>query len=282
MSVIDLSQLPAPGVVQVLDFEMVLRDLKDKVLASLPELSDVIDLESEPVNKVLQVIAYEHVNMQARINDAARACMLAYAQGNDLDHLSALLGVERLPGEEDNRLRYRAQMALEGETVAGSYASYKFHALSASAQVKDASVDSPQPGTVRVTILGAENDGNPSPEVLDQVNAALSAEDVRPLSDTVLVSAALIVPYEIRATLHVYPGPAAQPLLQVAEQALHAYVKEHQQLGHDITLSGIYACLHQPGVQRVESIAPAADIVITPVQAPYCAAAVINLGDVSV
>lgn len=282
MNVIDLSQLPAPNVVLPLDFEAVLRTLKGQVLATLPQLADVIDLESEPVNKVLQVIAYQHVNMQARINDAARACMLAYAQDNDLNHLSALLGVERLPNEKDSRLRYRAQMALEGETVAGSFASYKFHALSASAQVKDASVDSPQPGTVRVTVLSAENDGSSSPALLQQVNAALSAEDVRPLSDTVQVCPAQIVSYEIHATLHVYPGPAAQPLLQVAEQALQAYITAHQQLGHDITLSGIYACLHQPGVQRVELTAPAADIVVSPTQAAYCASAVISLGGVSV
>lgn len=98
----------------------------------------MLALESEPINKVLQIVAYENVNMQARINDAARACMLAYAAGPDLDHLAALLAVQRLDGESDERLRRRAQMALEGTTVAGSAASYVFHALSSSVQVKDA------------------------------------------------------------------------------------------------------------------------------------------------
>lgn len=282
MSEIDLSQLPAPNIVMPLDFEAVLADLKAQVLADLPELKDVIDLESEPVNKVLQVIAYQRVNMQARINDAARACMLAYATGSDLDHLAALLAVQRLDGEADERLRRRAQMALEGETVAGSAASYVFHALSSSARVKDASIDSPTPGTVRITVLSTEGNGTPDDALLAQVQAALSAEDVRPLSDTVQVAAAAIVPFEVRAALNVYPGPAAGPLLQAAQEALAAYVTEHKRLGHDITLSGLYACLHQPGVQRVVLESPTADIVIAPNEAAHCTAETITLGVVSV
>lgn len=279
---IDLAKLPAPAVVAALDFETVLAELHAQVLQSLPELAPVIALESEPVNKVLQVIAYERVNMQARINDAAHACMLAYARGADLDHLAALLSVERLEGEADERLRRRAQMALEGETVAGSAASYVFHALGAATQVKDAAADSPVPGTVRVTVLSTEGDGSPGEALTAQVLAALSAEDVRPLSDTVQVAAATIVPFEVRAVLNVYPGPAAGPLLVAAQQALAAYVAEHKQLGHDITLSGLYACLHQPGVQRVELASPAADIVIAPHQAAHCTAMHIELGTVNV
>ena len=282
MTTIDLAKLPAPAVVTALDFETVLTELHALVLQSLPELADVITLESEPVNKVLQVIAYERVNMQARINDAAHACMLAYARGADLDNLAALLGVDRLDGEMDERLRRRAQMALEGETVAGSAASYVFHALGAATQVKDAAVDSPVPGTVRVTVLSTDDDGSPSDTLIAEVLAALSAEDVRPLSDTVQVTAATIVPFEVRAVLNVYPGPAAGPLLNAAQKALAAYVAEHKQLGHDITLSGLYACLHQPGVQRVELTSPGADIVIAHHQAAHCTATHIELGTVNV
>ena len=79
MSSIDLSQLPAPNVVQPLDFEAELARLQALVLAGLPELAEVLALESEPINKVLQIVAYENVNMQARINDAARACILFMA-----------------------------------------------------------------------------------------------------------------------------------------------------------------------------------------------------------
>lgn len=282
MSTIDLGKLPAPQVVEPLDFEAELASMQARVVELLPEMAAVITLESEPANKLLQVFAYQKVLMQARVNDAAHACMLAYASGADLDHLAALLAVERLDGEADARLRNRAQMALEGETVAGSVGSYIFHALSASAQVKDAAVDSPTPGTVRVTILANSGDGAPSAQLIATVQAALSAQDVRPLSDLVHVEAAQIVPFSVNAVLDIYPGPAGAPLLAAAQAALDAYLTDHARLGYDITLSGLYAALHQPGVQRVRLASPAADIPISANQAAHCTAINLSIGVVDV
>ena len=274
---IDLSQLPSPLVVQPLDFEAVLSELKALVLADLPELADVIHLESEPVHKVLQVIAYERVHMQSRINDSAKACMLAYAEASDLDHLAALLDVQRLEGENDTRLRRRAQMALEGASVAGPGGSYVFHALGADPCVLDAAVHSPVPGTVCITVLSTQNDGTASPELLAVVQRALSADDVRPLSDTVTVQSAEVIDYEVRATLHVYPGPAAEPLLTAASTALNTYLAEQFRLGGEIARSGLDACLHQPGVRRVELHSQDA-VTATAAQAPRCTAVHLALG----
>lgn len=275
---IDLSKLPPPAVVQTLDFESELSRLKAFVLSVLPDLGDVLELESEPINKVLQLVAYEHVAMQARINDAAKATMLAYANKEDLDHKAADLGVERLPGETDERLRRRAQMALEGVTVAGTEGSYKFHALSAHPDVKDVGIDSPEGGTVRVTVLSAKGDGTPSPALLEAVRQALNAQDVRPLTDTVVTQAAQVLNYQVRATIVTYPGPAAATVLAAARAALDAYLQERKQLGHDITRSGIYACLHQPGVQNVQLHAPAADLVVQAHQSPHCNSVELMLG----
>ncbi len=278
MSMIDLSLLPAPDVVRPLDFESELQRLKNLVLAALPDLADVLELESEPVTKVLQLMAYEHVTMQARINDSAKAVMLAYATGSDLDHCVADLGVERLESESDERLRRRAQMALEGISVAGPEGAYKFHAMSSHPHVKDAGVDSPSPGVVRVTLLSTEGDGTPTPELLAAVAQALNAQDVRPLTDTVITQAAQVLTYPVRATLVTYPGPAASSVLQAARAALQAYVQERQQLGHDITRSAIFACLHQPGVQNVQLHAPAQDLIVQPHQSPHCISIELSLG----
>lgn len=278
MNEIDLSQLPAPNVVQPLNFEAELLRLKNLVLAQLPDLADALALESEPVTKVLQLLAYEHVSMQSRVNDAARACMLAYALDEDLDHMTSNVGVRRLPDEPDVDLRRRAQLAIEGFTVAGSYGSYRFHALGAHADVRDAGVDSPVPGDVRVTVLSRMGDGTAPMALLNAVNAALSADDVRPLTDTVYVQSAQIVPYEVQATLHVYPGPAAQPLLDAANTALLAYIEQTQKLGYDVTRSGLFAALHQPGVQRVDLQLPTEDLVIAPTQSAYCTARRVGLG----
>lgn len=282
MNEIDLSQLPAPDVVQPLNFESELARLQALVLESMPELEEVLALESEPATKMLQLIAYENVNMQSRINDSAKACMLAYALEADLDHMVANLGAERLPGEPDEDLRRRGQLAPEGTTAAGSYGSYRFYALSAHADVRDASIDSPAPGVVRATVLSRVGNGAASLELLKTVGDALNAQDVRPISDDVWVQSAQIVPFEVRAVLHVYPGPAAQPLLDAARQALADYIEKTRKLGYDVTRSGLFAALHQPGVQRVDLLSPAVDLVMSPAQAGDCTSQVIELGSVDV
>lgn len=273
MTTIDLTKIPAPDVVEALDFEEIYQEILAGFKALYPDWTAA--LESDPVVKLLELAAYRETLLRARVNDAARACMLAYATGSDLENLAALLGVTRLTdGEEpelDDRLRLRAQMALEGVTVAGSHGSYVFHALSASNLVKDVAVDSPTPGQVRVTVLSTEGDGTPDSELIDTVDAYLSADTRRPLTDEVTVEAAEIVPFTVTATLQIYPGPASAPILAAAQAAVQAYVFEHAKLGMDVTLSGLYAALHQPGgVKKVVLASPLADVTIGPRQASHC------------
>lgn len=276
---IDLTTIAAPDVVEELDFETIYQELLTDFRRLYPGWT--ASLESDPVVKLLELAAYREMLLRARINDAARSCMLAYATGSDLEHLAALLGVERLVSEADeidDRLRSRAQMALEGETVAGSLGSYVFHALSASNEVKDVAVDSPAPGEVRVTVLSTEGNGVPSAGLIATVDAYLSADERRPLTDRVTVEAAEIVPFVVEATLNVYPGPASSPILAAAEAAVGAYVVEHAKLGHDITLSGLYASLHQAGVQRVVLASPLDDVVVGERQAAHCTGITVTLG----
>ncbi len=57
-----------------------------------------------------------------------------------------------------------------------------------------------------------------------------------------------------------------------AKAELVVYINTHHRLGHDITLSGLHAALHQPGVQNVIVTQPGADIVVGPAEAAFCAA----------
>jgi phage-related baseplate assembly protein len=82
--VIDLSQLPAPEVVEPLDFEVIYQDLLATFRALMGE-GWTAPLESDPVVKLLELAAYREVQLRARINDAARAVLLAYAVGADLE-----------------------------------------------------------------------------------------------------------------------------------------------------------------------------------------------------
>ena len=217
---IDLSTLPAPDVIEELSFETIFAAM----LADLQARDPVFDalLESDPAYKILEVAAYRELLLRQRVNDAARAVMLAYATGADLDQLGALLGVLRLVIDEgdaeavppvpqvlesDTEFRRRIQLSLEGFSVAGPRGAYIFHGLSADANVLDISATSPDPGEVLITVLSRVGNGAASGPLLAAVNAALNDDAVRPLTDQVTVQSASIVNYNVHAHLYVYPGP---------------------------------------------------------------------------
>lgn len=283
---IDLSKLPAPKVVEKLSFEAILAEWKADFLKRHPDASAVLDLESEPVVKLMETGAYREMLLRQRVNDGARAVMLAYAVGADLEHLAALTPTRRAvidPGnpnavppvpptlEPDDEFRRRVQMAPESFSVAGPEGAYVFFALTLP-ECRDASVTSPAPCEIRVTVLGRDGDGVPDQGLLDQVEAALSHRDVRPLTDQVTVQAAQIVDYAIAATLELYDGPDVSVVTEVARAAALEYTVSRHRLGDVVTLSGIYAALHRPGVRRVNLASPTADIVAQSHQAPFCTA----------
>lgn len=267
---IDLSRLPAPAVIEALDYEQILAEMKASAIEAMPEIEEALALESEPAVKVLEVCAYYVLLARARVNDAGKAVMLAFAQGSDLDHLGALFGVARFDGETDTRFRERIQLSLEGFSTAGPVGAYIFHARSADERVKDVNVSSPNPGDVLVTILSFDANGTPGVDLLDAVSDALTAENVRPLTDSVLVQAAAVSTYEVDATLHLFGEPDASVVRDLAYEAVTAYVKDAHRLGRDVTVSGLHAALHQHGVERVDLVSPAADIVNGETEAAFC------------
>ncbi|MFI8749084.1 baseplate J/gp47 family protein [Vreelandella lionensis] len=282
---IDLSRLPAPAVIEPLDFETILAELTADLISRDPALADTLTLESEPLTKLLEVAAYRELLLRQRINEAAKAVMLAYAQDEDLEHLAALFDVERLeidPGDPDatppvpptfernDALRRRVLLSLDGLSTAGPERAYVYHALSASGDVKDADAFSEAPGEVTVVVLSQVGNGEAPAELLSTVSAAVNAADTRPLTDYPTAVSAEIVGYTIRAILHILPGPEAAVVRENALAAAEAYTQEQHRIGAQVTLSGVYAALHQPGVQRVELLSPTATISTTRKQAPYC------------
>lgn len=292
---VDLSKLDAPKVLEDLDFESLLADRKTEFIALFPQDERAfwqvrLSLESEPITKLLQEVVYLQLMERNRINNAAKATMLAYASGSDLDVIAANYNVKRqviqeannnvtpkIPEilEDDTSLRLRTQLAFEGLSVAGPRSAYIFHALSAHPDVADVSVASPQPANVTVTILSRNGQGEADESLLNVVRVKLNDDDIRPIGDRVIVQSAVIQSYEIRAKLHLYRGPEYEPIKAAALKKLTAYTKEKHRLGRDISLSGIYAALHLEGVQRVELISPTADIVLPSSKSAYCTA--INL-----
>ena len=97
MNRIDLSKLPAPQLIEELDYESILSQMRTKMREICPEWTGY-ELESDPANKILEVAAYREMLLRQRVNEAARSVMIAFATGSDLDHLAAFYPEERLPG----------------------------------------------------------------------------------------------------------------------------------------------------------------------------------------
>ncbi|MCQ5469349.1 baseplate assembly protein [Pantoea brenneri] len=290
MATIDLSQLPAPDVVEVLDYETLLAERKATLISLYPAdqqdaIARTLTLESEPIVKLLQENAYREVILRQRINEAAKAVMVAYSVDDDLDQLGANNGVSRLtitPAddttipptaavmESNDDYRARIAAAFEGLSVAGPSGAYEYHARSADGRVADASAISPSPAVVTITVLSREGNGAAPADLLAVVDSALNDEDVRPVADRVTVQSAEIIEYEIEAQLYLYPGPEAEPIRAASEAKLTAFISAQARLGRDIRKSALYAALHVEGVQRVELIRPAADVVLDKTQAAYC------------
>lgn len=298
---IDLSLLAPPAIIDELGFETILAELKADATARQPALAELLKLESEPVTALLEVVAYRELHLRQRINEAARAVMLAYAMGADLDQIGANYGIPRLvltPGdpravppsdpvmEADADYRSRILLSLERFSTAGSAASYEYQARSASALVQDAAAVNPAPGDVTVYVLSLEGDdgnnaggdGTASPELLQIVADALNGRTVRPMTDHVTVLSATIVPYEVRAHLVVSNGPDSETIRLAALAAVQTYCRTERRLGEGASLSGIYHALHQPGVTRVQLAMPTADIEVAEGQASHCVAITLTAG----
>lgn len=284
---IEVDKLPAPDIFEQRTFESIYTERLAEFRRLCPDFSAIV--ESDPVIKVLQASAYREMLLREQFNQRARGVMLPFAQGGDLDNLAVPYGVQRklvvradpeagTPAryESDEDFRRRIQLAPEGLSVAGPEGAYIFHTLSAHADVLDASVHSPAPAEVVVTVLSRIGDGTPDATLLASVEAALLNGNVRPLTDHVTVAGAQVHPYEIRAELTTFNGPDSGLVLAEANRRVEQFRSQSQRLDRDVPLSALYAVLHVEGVQRVKLISPATDIIVNAQSAAFCTAAVIT------
>ena len=295
---IDLSQLPPPQIVEQIDFEQILAERKAYMISLWPaeeqaQIAARLEIESEPLTKLLQENTYRETVWRQRVNEASLANLLATARGTDLEQLAANFNVKRLVIQEgkanavppipklmegDESLRERAQMAWEGLSTAGPRNSYIFHARAADGRVADATAESPSPAVAVVTVQSLLGDGTAPPELLAVVNAYLSDDDRRPVADRLTVQGAQILNYQVKAKLYLLSsGPESEPILAAAQQRLLAYVHQRRRLGMEVSESALHAALHVEGVRKVE-LEGWVDIVATKAQAPYCTGITLSRG----
>ena len=124
--------------------------------------------------------------------------------------------------ETDDHLRMRIQAAPNRFSNAGPAKAYRFYALGVDPSILDVQVVSPAPGQVNAYVLigpaaqpaaAPNSTGIANAALLADVEEALSADDVRPLTDTVNALPVVEIDYEIDATVTLFlecgPGCSA-------------------------------------------------------------------------
>lgn len=102
--------MKTPNIVETLKFEEIFSRMKEELVRRNASFSALT--ESDPAIKILEVAAWRELLLRQRINDAAQANLLAFARGNDLDHLAEFYGVLRKESENDESLRKRVKPKL--------------------------------------------------------------------------------------------------------------------------------------------------------------------------
>jgi phage-related baseplate assembly protein len=228
---IDFSSIPAPLIIEELDYEAILEEMIADLRARDPSYTEI--LESDPGVKILEVAAARELTLRQRINDALQATLLRFAIGADMDNLAAFYGVTRLLDEGDEALRLRTIERIMGSSTAGGAAWYRYQALTSDDRVRDAAVSSPEPGEVLVSILSDEayDAATATGEALDLIGGNFSI--ARNASETDTAYRTRILTF---VTASGGAGLASQDLLNAVDDRLQA--DEVRVLTDTVTVEG--------------------------------------------
>jgi phage-related baseplate assembly protein len=180
--------------------------------------------------------------------------------------------------ESDEQLRERIKLAPSQFSTAGSRASYEYHARSANPTVIDISVTSPIPGVVEIIPL--TETGQAPDEVIKNIYDVCSAENVRPLTDTVIVASPSEKEYTIEVKLTPYVNADAKSVQDTVSEKLRKFAEEkRRKLGRDIIRSHIAQLCRIADVYDVAVNMPEENIVVADNEFTTCTGIIVNIVD---
>jgi len=171
--------------------------------------------------------------------------------------------------QTDDEFRPYVIAAPDGFTTCGPRTAYEWHAGQASTLVLDAAAITPSAGEVEVYlligrwvdgVLDLEDPGSAvALEVVALVDAALSADTVRPLTDSVSVLEGTPVSYTVEVSYYVRQEDAASvAAIQAAVEAAQDAYCDWQEcaLGRDVDPTELVARLYAAGARRIAVTSP--------------------------
>ena len=167
--------------------------------------------------------------------------------------------------EGDEHFRERIRLAPSAQSVAGPESAYRFLAMSADPDIVDVLPTSPTPCVVDLYVL-MRGGAVPDQDTLDKVEAACSADTVRPMTDQVTAKAPTQVSYDINIKYYCSIDNEAATIQAVEGEggAIDQYNEwQCDALGRDINPDKLRALILSPnwadglvGAERVEVTAP--------------------------
>ena len=161
--------------------------------------------------------------------------------------------------ESVENFRERILISPESFSVAGPDGAYEYWAKTANQNIYDVSVVSPNPGEVEIIPL-MKNGILPDEEILEEVRLVCGADDKRPLTDNVLVSAPETVNYDIDIKYYISKNEAISGLSiqENVSKAVDEFILwQREKLGRDINPSKLIQSVMTAGAKRVNVSEPA-------------------------
>lgn len=165
-------------------------------------------------------------------------------------------GGSNVPDDDEYYELMRASM--DSFSCAGARGGYIYFAKQVSTEIADVVANSPTPGVVKIYVL-MEGGALAGEEIKSKVLAACNEDEVRPLTDLVLVEDAEIVPYDISFTYYLRKGGTKNAA--DVEAAVNAAVERYKawqcaKLGRDINPDELREYLYHTGIKRIGLTSP--------------------------
>lgn len=289
--IIDLSRLPPPAIVEVLDFdtlhagfvtryEAAWHDMAQLQDPPLPDY-DVGTLAFDPAVVSSQAWSGDNMLLRGRINDAVRAVLAPTAKGDDLENVVAWANIQKLvirpatetePAimESDERLLRRYLLGLS-KPAAGSAARYMLEALTAWPECHDVKVIGRaihgRRGDVDVVIAGPEGRA-PTEGEMALVRDAIRRPEAAPEAVSVSLLPATRRLYDVRMRLVVPQGADADLVKGEAEARVRKVAADRLKIGVEVPREQLAGGGYGPSVIRLSMPEPAADIPSDPYAIP--------------
>lgn len=284
---IDLSRLPLPHALEVIDFERYLADFLERFVVewdtqrerdpTLPAY-DTGNLVREPAMRIGRAVTKLRLLDRQRVNDVIKALFAPLAQRADLDNVAARQNVERLvivpaagnqPAimESDASLLRRYLLSFE-RASAGSRNRYLYEAHTAWPQSADMTAglwgakvngwrEHGRRGDTDIVIIGPYGRLATSEEKA-LVRAAVTHPSVQPEAVAVTVLNAQRAEYQVDLVVEVSSGPDAELVRQEAVARVTRAAESRLEIGGEIPAGFIAGMAYGASIISVRDLAPVA------------------------